>query len=212
MPLRAPQVYPGDLRSFDQWARDTQITPDANSVTTTTIQDKQVTYAKFQDVSPVSVVGNPQSTLQSASEITAGSDNRFLVSRSGQLTFDILADADIPSSLARDSEVSASIAAATTSILSTTDSRYVALANVLNASVTYDPPSLADGAGVTTTVTCTGAALGDFALPSFSLDLQHITVTAYVSATDTVSVRFQNESGGTTDLSSGTLRVRVWKQ
>jgi len=58
-------------------------------------------------------------------------------------------------------------------------------------------------------VTCTGAALGGFASASFSLDLQGITLSAYVSATNTVSVRFQNESGGTLDLASGTLKVRV---
>lgn len=85
-------------------------------------------------------------------------------------------------------------------------------ARYLEASATYDPGSLADGAGATTTVTCTGAVLGDFAIASFSLDLQGITVTAYVSATDTVSVRFQNESGGVLDLASGTLRVRVYKK
>jgi len=88
---------------------------------------------------------------------------------------------------------------------------YVSQTSVLNGSATYDPPSLADAVGVTTTVTVTGAALGDFALASFSLDLQGIAVSAYVSAADTVSVRFQNESGGTLDLASGTLRARVWK-
>jgi hypothetical protein len=73
---------------------------------------------------------------------------------------------------------------------------------------TYDPPNLNDGDGDTTTVTVTGAALGDY-VPnvSFSLDLQGITVTAWVSAADTVSVRFQNETGGTLNLGSGTLRV-----
>ena len=76
-------------------------------------------------------------------------------------------------------------------------------------SATYDPPSLVDGAGATTTVTCTGCALGDHAVASFSLDLQGITLTAWVSAANTVSVRFQNESGGTVDLASGTLRVRT---
>lgn len=81
----------------------------------------------------------------------------------------------------------------------------------LEGSATYDPPSLADGAGATTTVTVTGAALGDFADVSFSLDLQGITVTAYVSAANTVTVRFQNESGGVLDLGSGTLRARVRK-
>jgi hypothetical protein len=82
---------------------------------------------------------------------------------------------------------------------------------VLEGSATYDPGSLADGAGATTTVTVTGAALGDFAEASFSLDLQGITVTAWVSAANTVSVRFQNETTGTLDLASGTLRARVRK-
>lgn len=82
----------------------------------------------------------------------------------------------------------------------------------LFGSATYNPASLADGAGATTTVTVTGAALGDFAVASFSLDLQGIMVTAYVSAADTVSVRFQNETGGTIDLASGTLRAWVRAQ
>jgi len=78
-------------------------------------------------------------------------------------------------------------------------------------SATYDPSNLIDGAGATTTVTVTGAALGDYAEASFSLNLQGITVTAWVSAANTVSVRFQNETGGTVDLGSGTLRARVFK-
>ena len=83
--------------------------------------------------------------------------------------------------------------------------------SALNASAVYDPPSLADGAGATTTVALSGAELSDFARAAFSLDLQGITLTAWVSAADTVSVRFQNESGGTLDLASGTLRVNVTK-
>lgn len=75
----------------------------------------------------------------------------------------------------------------------------------------YDPPSLADGAGTTTTVAVTGAAGGDYVEASFSRDLAGITLTAWVSATNVVSVRFQNESGGVLDLGSGTLRVRVKK-
>ena len=72
--------------------------------------------------------------------------------------------------------------------------------------------SAGTGAGATTTVTVTGAALGDFAMASFSLDLQGILLTAYVSAADTVSVRFQNETTGTIDLGSGTIRARVLQQ
>lgn len=79
----------------------------------------------------------------------------------------------------------------------------------LDASTTYNPNSLADGAGETTTITVTGAALGDLVLASFSVALSDVLMTAWVSAADTVSVRFQNESGGVRDLSAGTLRVRV---
>lgn len=62
-----------------------------------------------------------------------------------------------------------------------------------------------------TTVTVAGAALGDFARASFSLDLQGVTLTAWVSAANTVSARFQNGTTGAVDLGSGTLRVRAEK-
>jgi hypothetical protein len=85
-----------------------------------------------------------------------------------------------------------------------------AAASEFEGSATFNAASLADGAGETTTVTVTGAALGDFVTGvSLGVDLQGITVTAYVSAADTVSVRLQNESGGVLDLASTTLRVRV---
>ena len=82
----------------------------------------------------------------------------------------------------------------------------------LFGSAAYDPPSLADGAGVTTTVTVTGAALGDYVDASFGLDLQGITLAAYISAADTGAVRFQNESGGVLDLASASLDLRVVKR
>ena len=81
--------------------------------------------------------------------------------------------------------------------------------DTFTGSATYDPGSLVDGAGATTTVTVTNAALGDFAQISFSLDLQGIGLTCWVSAANTVSARFQNETTGTIDLASGTLRARV---
>lgn len=79
----------------------------------------------------------------------------------------------------------------------------------LIGSATYNPASLTTGTGVTTTVTCTGATVGMFATASFGVDLQGITVTAWVSAADTVSVRFQNQTGGTIDLASSTLTVKA---
>lgn len=85
------------------------------------------------------------------------------------------------------------------------------LGGTLKGSKTFDPTSLSDGAGETTTVTVTGAALGDYAWASFSLDTSGITITAWVSAANTVSVRFQNETGGPLDIGSGTLRAFVRK-
>ena len=81
----------------------------------------------------------------------------------------------------------------------------------VDGSTTYDPPSLADGESATTTVTVTGAALGDFATASFGADLQGVTLDAWVSAADTVSVKFTNNTGSAVDLASATLRARVEK-
>lgn len=232
MPLRAPQVFPQDQRSWDQWARSVPIKPDPNSVTTVTVEDKAITDEKLRDSPPTSVIGRTTNTPGTPGNIVAGADDRFLVRRSGTLAFGTIGDSDIPASIARDTEVSAGDAAVTSafqaadtaleaSILALSDpfpqyltqaegdARYAQLSTVLSGSATYDPPSLADGAGTTTTVTVTGAALGGFARASFSLDLQGITLTAWVSASNTVSVRFQNESGGTLDLGSGTLKARV---
>ncbi len=79
----------------------------------------------------------------------------------------------------------------------------------LQASTTYDASNLADAAGETTTVTVPGAQLGDFAIASLAVSTQGITVTANVTAANTVSVRVQNESGGALNLASTTLRALV---
>jgi hypothetical protein len=78
--------------------------------------------------------------------------------------------------------------------------------------MTYDPPTLADAAGVTTTVSLPGVKLGDFVVASFSQDLRGILMTSYVSAADTVSIRFQNQTGGVIELASGTLRVMAFRK
>ena len=81
----------------------------------------------------------------------------------------------------------------------------------LSATVTYDPASIANGAQQTTTVTVTGAALGDTVVVSFTLNLQGIQLTGYVSAANTVTVIYQNNTGGAIDLASGTIRADVWQ-
>jgi hypothetical protein len=75
---------------------------------------------------------------------------------------------------------------------------------------TLNADSLVDGAGDTDTVAVPGVALGDMVLSaSLAVDVAGLIVEAYVSAADTVSIRFQNETGGTVDLASATLRLVV---
>jgi hypothetical protein len=82
---------------------------------------------------------------------------------------------------------------------------------VMHGEVAYNPPSMATGTETTTTVTVNGAALGDFVQVSFGVDTQGIKLFARVSAANTVTVTLRNDTGGTLDLSSGTLRARVTK-
>ena len=78
---------------------------------------------------------------------------------------------------------------------------------------TLNAGSLADGAGETDDVTVPGVALGDMVIgASLAVDVAGLIVTAYVSAANVVSIRFQNESGGTVDLASSTLRLVVGRQ
>ena len=78
------------------------------------------------------------------------------------------------------------------------------------ATGTLNADSLVDGAGSSDTITVPGVALGDMVLGcSFGVSLAGVSATAYVSAADTVTIRLQNESGGTVDLASTTVRVVV---
>ena len=83
--------------------------------------------------------------------------------------------------------------------------------NFIRGSSTYNPPLLNAGDSVTTTVTVTGAALGDFANASFASDSQGLLLTSWVSAADTATVLFKNNTTGSVNLSAATLRVLVTK-
>lgn len=74
---------------------------------------------------------------------------------------------------------------------------------------TINPGNLADAAGENDTVTVTGAKIGDIVLVGLGVDAAGITITGYVSAANTVTVRVQNESGGAVDLASSTCNIVV---
>ena len=82
----------------------------------------------------------------------------------------------------------------------------------LDGSETYDAGEIADGDEEVGEVTVTGAALGDFVLASFSLDVADLAITAAVTAADTVTYQLLNNTGGAVNLASGTVRVRVLPQ
>ena len=84
--------------------------------------------------------------------------------------------------------------------------------SVLNGTGNFNPLNLVDGAGVTLTITVTGAAIGDFVLVAPGVDLQGILMTAsVVTAANTVSIRLQNETTGAINLGYSTWKAKVFK-
>jgi len=86
-----------------------------------------------------------------------------------------------------------------------------ALNAYLQGSETKDWGSISDGDEAAEEVTVTGAALGDFAVATMSIDVTDLVITASVTAANTVTVILSNETGGAIDLGSGTLTVKVFK-
>ena len=77
------------------------------------------------------------------------------------------------------------------------------------ASTTWNPPNVGSLSVATTTVSVSRATFGDYVQVSFSLSLQDLQLTGYVSAADTVTVVLFNPTGSGVNLASGTLRVYV---
>jgi hypothetical protein len=79
------------------------------------------------------------------------------------------------------------------------------------SSATFIGGTLVNGASISTTVTYT-AAVGDLAIGSISTDALGCSVSAVVTATNTIKVIVTNNTGGTVVLPSATARARVFKQ
>lgn len=76
---------------------------------------------------------------------------------------------------------------------------------------TWNPGSLADGAGETSAaVPYPGATLGGVSVQAIApYDLQGVTCNAWVDAANSCKVRLQNETAGTIDLASGTWTLQA---
>lgn len=99
-----------------------------------------------------------------------------------------------------------------TNYFASTTARYT-LAKTLTATATLDFPSTLPAATSDLTVTVTGAALNDvvaIGIPNGSI-ASGASFFGWVSATNTVTVRFINNTGINIDPASGTYRVSVLK-
>lgn len=84
---------------------------------------------------------------------------------------------------------------------------------IFKGSTTWDPPSIGANSSNSTTITVTGANLGDpvtISKTSGSYSNGEVYF-AYVSATNTVTIQLQNTSGGSFDIASATYNVIVLK-
>jgi len=79
----------------------------------------------------------------------------------------------------------------------------------IEGEIVHDFPSIAVGAQAGVNVTATGALVGDFAMASFSSNLNGLTIHAAVIGSNTVGVFLVNNTGAPVDLASGTVKVRV---
>jgi len=82
----------------------------------------------------------------------------------------------------------------------------------LKGSATWDAGSIADGAEEASTVTVTGAEVGDYAIASLSIDISDLVLDAQVTAANTVTCVLANNTGGAVDLASATVYVRVFRR
>lgn len=88
------------------------------------------------------------------------------------------------------------------------------LTKLVSTTAVWDPGSIIANGSQSTTVTVTGAAVGDAVFvdnPYAQLDNNSLAISAYVTAADTVTVRLFNNDTVSVDPASRTIRVTVLK-
>jgi hypothetical protein len=83
--------------------------------------------------------------------------------------------------------------------------------NNILATKTCDPGNVLAAASTTTTITATNSQLGDYVDVSFSQPLQNMILSGFVSVDGTVTVVLFNPTAAPIDLTSGTLKVTVYR-
>jgi hypothetical protein len=81
----------------------------AKLVDTADINDNQVSNAKIRDSVARSVIGRAGATTGDPADIQASADGQYLARAAGSLVFQAIADADLPATIARDTEVTSAV-------------------------------------------------------------------------------------------------------
>jgi hypothetical protein len=97
MPLKVFRSIPKDVVEWGRYLASLVITPDPGTITND----------NFANRAAASVMGRAASTPGTPADIVAGADRRVLIRRSGVLQFDGLEVADLPSTVATESEMAA---------------------------------------------------------------------------------------------------------
>ncbi|WP_409342618.1 hypothetical protein [Paenibacillus sp. MBLB4367] len=77
------------------------------------------------------------------------------------------------------------------------------------ATLVYDPPSIPTDTQTSTTLALPGAVMGDIVVCSINRALNGMRMWAEVTATDTVTIYFRNDTGFAIDLANLTIAVKI---
>jgi len=89
---------------------------------------------------------------------------------------------------------------------------FLHLTQFLIGSASWNAAEIADGDEEAKEVTVTGAALGDFAVASLSIDIADLVLDAQVTASNTVTCVLANNTGGAINLAAATVYAFVIKK
>lgn len=112
MPIRPPKD-PSELQTkatLDRWCRATPVTPSDDSVGTEQLKNGAVSNTKLRDSAANSVIGRASDSTGPPADILL-TEGQFLVRRGAVLSGGTIEDTDLPSSIARDTEITAAITA-----------------------------------------------------------------------------------------------------
>lgn len=120
MPITTFKQVPRDLAEWDRFFRQVPVEPDPGSVGTDELENEGITEGKIatnaigntrlRDSAACSLIGRSTNTAGDPADIVIG-EAEFLVRRSNVVSSSTILDADLPASIARDSEVTAGDAA-----------------------------------------------------------------------------------------------------